>query len=797
MATAVADAPHSREIETARHRQRDTDDTLRARLMGRATGAQASSASPPQPAPAARTPSRSTLQNSSAATVPPELPPQPKKAAGPKLPPPRRVPSPKSTEDANALRPAREDGPEPVPAPPPQPTPQRAAADPAARPALDLPEEIAGSAGFAERLRNYGMDADFNPVRLSDITKRTDGGDAAAGSTEIPAATREVVRNLTDGAQAATKPSAAQTPVADPTPALALFKARRDGELWSAISAGRDALTATALFSFVINLLMLTGPLFMLQVYDRVMTSGSIPTLVALSVLTAALYVVIGTLEMIRSRVVVRVGLEFDRRVADRVFTSSLRRSLSGQAGATTALRELDHIRQFIGGPGPLSLFDAPWTPVYLLVIFLMHWALGIAATIGALVLLALAWASERMTRAPLMEAGRVAGQSFEMAETGARNAEAITAMGMLEAYRARWQNTNAEAMAWQVVAADRLGTLQAIIKTTRLGLQSLMLAIGAALALSGDISAGTIVAATIIFGRALAPVEQAIGHWRGMLRALDGYGKIDMLLRATPEPPARTALPDPKGHLKVAGLRVAAPDSRQLILSNISFEVRPGKMLAVIGPSASGKSTLARTLVGLWQPLAGSVQLDGARLDQWDPDALGRHIGYLPQSVELFSGTVKDNIARFRADATDAEIIAAAQQAHAHELILALPNGYETQLGSFGTYLSAGQRQRIALARALFGNPRLVVLDEPNANLDRVGDDALDNAIDGMRSRGQAVVLVSHRVQAIGKADLLLYVDRGIQRAFGPRDEVMRMLQGGSAKPAAPGAPSTEPEPS
>ncbi|MCB1510608.1 MAG: type I secretion system permease/ATPase, partial [Hyphomicrobiaceae bacterium] len=561
------------------------------------------------------------------------------------------------------------------------------------------------------------------------------------------------------------------------------------GELWTAIAAGRDALKATAIFSFVINLLMLTGPLFMLQVYDRVMTSGSIPTLVALSVLTAALYAVIGTLEMIRSRIVVRVGLEFDRRVADRVFTSSLRRSVSGQATATSALRELDHIRQFIGGPGPLSLFDAPWTPVYLLVVFMMHWVLGLAATVGALILLVLAWLSERMTRAPLVEAARVSGQSFEMAETGARNAEAITAMGMLGAYRERWQKTNAEAMAWQVLAADRLGTLQAVTKTTRLGLQSLMLAIGAALAISGNISAGTIVAATIIFGRALAPVEQAIGHWRGMLRALDAYGKIDTLLRASPEQPARTALPDPKGHLRVANLRVAAPDSRQLILSGLNFEVPPGQMLAVIGPSASGKSTLARTLVGLWPPLAGAVQLDGARLDQWDHEALGRHIGYLPQSVELFSGTVKDNIARFRVNATDADIVAAAQQAHAHDLILSLPNGYETQLGSFGTYLSAGQRQRIALARALFGNPRLVVLDEPNANLDRVGDDALDNAVDGMRARGQAVVLVSHRVQAIGKADLLLYVDRGVQRAFGPRDEVMRMFQGATSPSRPPTA--------
>jgi len=364
--------------------------------------------------------------------------------------------------------------------------------------------------------------------------------------------------------------------------------------------------------------------------------------------------------------------------------------------------------------------------------------------------------------------------------------------MGMMEAYRARWQKANSEALAWQVLASDRLGTLSSATKSLRLGLQSMMLAIGAALALNHEISAGTIVAATIIFGRALAPVEQVIGHWRAMIRAIDGYGKLDTLLKAMPEPADRTALPDPIGHLQVSGLRVAAPDTRQLILSNLAFEVKPGQMLAVIGPSASGKSTLARTLVGLWPPFGGSVRLDGARLDQWDPEQLGRHIGYLPQSIELFSGTVKENIARFREDARDEDIIAAAKQAHAHELILGLPQGYETQLGAFATYLSAGQRQRMALARALFGNPRLVVLDEPNANLDRVGDDALDSAIDGMRARGQAIVLVSHRVQAIGKADLLLYIDRGVQRAFGPRDEVMRMFQGQPAK--AGDTKSTEP---
>ncbi|MEM9355060.1 MAG: type I secretion system permease/ATPase [Pseudomonadota bacterium] len=573
------------------------------------------------------------------------------------------------------------------------------------------------------------------------------------------------------------------------------FRLKRDGELWQALIASRQAFTATAVFSFTINLLMLTGPLFMLQVYDRVMTSGSIPTLVALSVLTASLYAVIGLLELVRSRVVVRIGMDFDRRVTDRVFNASLRRSITGSSSSTTILRELDNIRQFIAGPGPITLFDAPWTPIYLLVIFLMHWSLGIAATFGATVLVGLAILSERMSRSAITEASKGVASSLEIAETGQRNAEALTAMGMQSAYRRRWQMINSEALSWQLLAADRLGTFQSITKSLRLGLQSLMLAIGAALALNNEISAGTIVAATIIFGRALAPVEQAVGHWRSLLRAIEGYFKLDDLLRSTPEPSQRTVLPRPAGHLSVNGLSVTAPNSRQPILTNLNFEIAPGQMCAVIGPSASGKSTLARALVGLWAPAKGSVRIDGARLDQWDQEALGQNIGYLPQSVELFAGSVRENIARFRTNATDDDVIAAAKEAHAHDLILNLPQGYETQLGSFATHLSAGQRQRLALARALFGSPRLVVLDEPNANLDRIGDDALDAAIDDMRADGKAIILVSHRVQAIGKADLLLFIDRGVQRAFGPRQEVMKMFQGGQNNPSgqSPGRRKTD----
>jgi PrtD family type I secretion system ABC transporter len=549
-------------------------------------------------------------------------------------------------------------------------------------------------------------------------------------------------------------------------------------ELLSAILLSRRPFMALAGFSFVINILMLAGPLFMLQVYDRVMTSGSMPTLLVLTLITAGLYGIIGMLELVRSRVVVRIGVEIDERLGNRIFQASLKRSIASRGASPSALRELDNLRQFLAGQGPMTFFDAPWTPVYLLVVFLTHWMLGIVATLGAALLLIVAWASERTSRGPLTEAGKAAARSFELAESAGRNAEAITAMGMLGDYRSRWRKTNAEAMSWALLAADRLGSMSALSKTLRLLWQSLMLAAGAALALRGEISAGAIIAGTIIFGRALAPVEQIIGHWRASLKALESYHKLDELLSREPPPPRRTALPAPKGKLEVSQLRVAAPEGRHLILQNLNFGVAPGQMLAVIGPSASGKSTLARTIVGLWPAVGGTIRLDGARLDQWNAEDLGRHVGYLPQDVELFAGTVKENIARFRDDAQDEDVIAAAAAAHAHEMILALPQGYETQLGAFGTHLSAGQRQRIALARALYGNPPLVVLDEPNANLDRNGDEALSRAVDGMRARGQAVVLVSHRVQAIGKADLLLYVDRGTQRAFGTREDVMKLFQ-------------------
>ncbi|MGE0766206.1 MAG: type I secretion system permease/ATPase [Hyphomicrobiaceae bacterium] len=612
-------------------------------------------------------------------------------------------------------------------------------------------------------------------------TGKPTSAEAMARATQRLKRAAATLTAATTAAPPITPPPADKREAATPHPTISVVK----GELRRAVLASKPAFKALAGFSFATNILMLAGPLFMLQVYDRVMTSHSMPTLLALSILTAAIYGVIGLLELVRSRVIVRIGVELDRRTSERVFAAALRRSLAEPGSSMHALRELDQVRQFVAGPGPLTFFDAPWTPVYLLVIFLTHWTLGVAASIGALILLAIAWASEVRSRRPLSEAGRASHKSLELAENGQRNAEAITAMGMLNAYRDRWQSANRDALAWQVLAADRLSSLASLSKSLRLLLQSLMLAIGAALAVNGYISAGSIIAATIIFGRALAPVEQIVAQWRSFVKARESFGKLEALLDAHPEPERRVSLPAPKGHVEARDLRVTSPDGRTVILSGLSFAVDPGQMLAIIGPSASGKSTLVRTLVGLWSSSGGEVLLDGARLDRWNADELGRHIGYLPQSVELFAGTVRDNISRFEPDASDDDVVEAARAAHAHDMIVALPKGYDTELGAFGVYLSAGQRQRIGLARALFGNPALIVLDEPNANLDRTGDEALSAAIDGMRARGRAIVLVSHRVQAIGKADRLLYLERGAQRAFGSRDDVLHYLQHGGPAPS------------
>lgn len=549
----------------------------------------------------------------------------------------------------------------------------------------------------------------------------------------------------------------------------------RRSEIAAALASCRGAFIGIGLFSFVINLLMLTGPLFMLQVYDRVLTSRSIPTLVTLTLLVAGLYAFLGLLELLRSRVLVRIGLRLDEQLKARIFSIWIGHGLvAGSRNEARPLNDLQTLRQFLGGPGPVALFDMPWVPVYLAVVFLFHWTLGLLALGGALFVLAIALINELSTRAPLSAANRSSLEGTNLALAAHRNAEAVTAMGMQQTLLERWNRLHQTTRMQQTRASDRSGGLMALSKGVRLFLQSAVLALGAYWAVNEAITPGAMIAASIIVGRALAPIDQAIGQWRGFLQARQSHTRLGQLLEAAPAEDARIALPVPKGRLSVRQLGVAAPGSTEIILREASFALEPGQALGVVGPSAAGKSTLARALVGVWPAMRGAVCLDGASLEHWDPAALGRHVGYLPQDVELFDGMVKENIARFQPDADDHDIITAARRAGVHELVLGLPDGYETAIGDDGAALSGGQRQRIALARALYGDPALVVLDEPNANLDAEGDAALTAAILDLKRRGRTVVVIAHRPSAITAVDLLLMLKQGHQVAFGPKDQVL-----------------------
>lgn len=537
------------------------------------------------------------------------------------------------------------------------------------------------------------------------------------------------------------------------------------------------AFLAVAIFSMVLNALMLTSPLFMLQVYDRVLASQSVPTLIALSLLVLGLFGLAGLLELVRSRILVRIALSIDQYVSAPLFSASTRYGLGTGQTSARHLKELETLRQFVGGPGPAALFDLPWAPAYLALLYLFHPILGAVGIIGALLLIVLAIATEVVTRRGTPAAVATSTAAQDLAEAAHRNAGALMAMGMGGHYRERWLAANRRSTIVNSRLTDRLMVLQAMSKSLRMILQSGVLAGGAYLAILGEITPGTIVAASIILGRGLAPFEQAIGHWRSFSRARLSYREISKLLNVVGAPEKRTQLPKPNGVLDVIGLRASPPGDNRIVLNGVTFSLSPGQVLAVIGPSASGKSTLCRCLVGIAPWASGEVRLDGARLDHWDVEALGVHIGYVPQDAELFAGTVRDNICRFDPTASDQQITEAAMAARAHQLILSLPSGYETELGMNGAHLSAGQKQRIALARALYGSPTLIVLDEPNSNLDSFGDAALLDVIADLKSAQRIVVIVSHRSTAIAHADMILALEDGLQRAFGPRDEVIAKL--------------------
>ena len=559
-------------------------------------------------------------------------------------------------------------------------------------------------------------------------------------------------------------------------------------ELAVALRACRQAFIAIALFSGMSNILMLTGSLFMLEVYDRVLPSRSVPTLVALLILTAGLYAAQGFIEAIRSRILVRIGDSLDEAMNMRVYDAIVRLPLKigAKGDGSQPIRDLDAVRGFLSGAGPSAFFDLPWLPVYLGICFLFHTYIGLTALAGAVILVLLTVVTELRTRSPTRSATQFAIARNALLEASRRNAEAITAMGMVGRIARRWGDLNRSYVAATGEASDVVGGLGATSKVLRLLLQSSILAVGAWLVIHQESTPGIIIAGSILGARALAPVDLAIANWRGFIGARQSWHRLSRLLGHLPPRVEPMPLQPPTKTIVVQNAAVCPPGEQKIVCQDVNFTLASGKALGVIGPTASGKSSLARMLVGVWAPARGTVRIDGATFDQWSQEALGRHIGYLPQDVELFPGNVAQNIARFEDPPHPQAVLAAAQAAGVHDLIVNLPDGYETKVGDHGSALSAGQAQRIALARALYRDPFLVVLDEPNSNLDAEGDEALTRAILSLRARGAVVVIVAHRPSAIAGVDYILVMAKGRQQQFGPKEEILNRAIQSAPQPRA-----------
>ncbi len=538
--------------------------------------------------------------------------------------------------------------------------------------------------------------------------------------------------------------------------------------------ANSGLMWSILLFSMFTNLLMLTGPLYMLQVYDRVLGSRSEETLLALSILIAFLFLMMGLLDYVRGRVAARIGARLQDGLDGRVFGAALTRARR-DGGPQTGLQDLEAVQRLLSSPAFMAIFDIPWTPIFLAAIFIFHPWLGWLALGGGALLVVIALINQSTTKDPMKEAASASMRADRMAGQLQSEAELIRSLGMHGAAFSRWRQQREVALGQSIRSSDRVGGFTTLTKTLRLFLQSAMLGLGAYLVLQEQLTAGAMIAGSILLGRALAPIELAIGQWALIHRARDGWANLRTLLGETPEEPGRLPLPRPAARLNVHQLAVVPPGETQAALRMVSFKVEPGQAVGVIGPSGAGKSTLAKALTGVWAPAAGQIRLDGATLDQYDPDALGGLIGYLPQTVSLFDGTIADNIARLSPNPDPDAVVKAAQKAAAHELILKQPQGYDTQVTAVGSRLSGGQIQRIGLARALYGDPVMLVLDEPNSNLDNEGSDALNEAIREMKADGRSVLIMAHRPAAIRECEMLLVLDGGMPKAFGPRDEVLQ----------------------
>lgn len=548
-------------------------------------------------------------------------------------------------------------------------------------------------------------------------------------------------------------------------------------ELRATRRESRGLFWAVGLFSVFVNLLMLTGPMFMLQVYDRVLGSRSEATLLALTLLMAFLFAMMGVLDYARGRVLARIGAGFQARLDRRVFSAVLRRQTraTGDQRSTNALRDLEAVQRLLSSPVFAALFDIPWTPVFLIGIAIFHPWLSYLALAGGAVLVLITVLNQMTTSGPVRNANLATMQSDHMAEQLRGEAEMVRALGMSDNAFERWHMSRTRALNDTILSSDRAGQFSALSKTFRMFLQSAMLGLGAYLVLQGELSGGAMIAGSILLGRALAPIDLLIGQWQLVQRARQGWLSLTELLGEVPPEAPRTQLPRPKAHLKAENLTVVPPGQSQASLRMLNFEIKPGQALGVIGPSGAGKSTLARVITGVWVPAGGKIRLDGAALDQFDPSVLGEHIGYLPQRVQLFDGTIAQNIAGLAETPDDAAVVTAAKKAAAHEMILALPDGYDTLVSGGGGMLSGGQMQRIGLARAMYGDPVILVLDEPNSSLDNDGSIALNDAIREMKAAGGAVLIMAHRPSAIAECDLLLVLDHGTGRAFGPRDEILQ----------------------
>lgn len=550
----------------------------------------------------------------------------------------------------------------------------------------------------------------------------------------------------------------------------------RHDQLRALLKPSQGYFVTAAIFSLAINLLYLAGPLYMLQVYDRVISSASEVTLLMLTIALLLAFAALASLDMVRARVLTRASIRLDRNIAPRVMTAVIDRSASSGGARSHLLRDFDTLRQFITGIGVHAILDLPWTPIYLAVIFALHPFLGAFALGSAILLILMALFNEWIVRPPLLESNEAASKNYNFSEMSLRNTEVVRAMGMTAGLLKRWSRDRNRMLERQVTASDRAATMQSMIRFLRLSMQSLILGLGAYLVIERLTTAGAMFAASILLGRALQPVEQIVGSWRGLVSARGAFLRLRELLAAGPTQDPRLTLPRPEGRLSVEALSCAPPGFSKPILRNVSFQIEPGEVLGIVGPSGAGKSTLARHIVGVQVPSGGAVRIDGADVSSWIKTSLGQHLGYLPQDVELFADGVAANICRF-SDGEDSEIILAARMAGVHEMILRLPEGYDTQIGEGGAILSGGYRQRIGLARATYGRPSLVVLDEPSSNLDSEGDAALADCIMQLKKRGTTVVIISHRPSTIGVVDKILVLREGVVEMFGPRAEVLGRL--------------------